>query len=431
MARVFYRRFEVEGAENIPSQGPVLLCANHVNALVDALVVQASCPRPIHPLARSGLFRNPLLRLLLQTLQAVPIYRRSQAQTAEGPAANNEDSFRRCYEYLGESRAILIFPEGQSHSDPRLRALKTGAARLALGSQQRNGRLPAVVPVGLTFTQKGRFRASALVCFGAPIQLDRPATEATEPWVRRVTQAIAEGIEDVTLNADSWEDIALLQLLERFFFFRRAGRRRLSDRMRSLRSLTEAHRWLRFAEPGRIATLREKLKRFERLCRRYGVQDYQLNLRYSPGVIARFLLRALLFLVLIFPVALWGAMNSALPFLATRAASRWSARGRDQYDTAGMFFGLFFFAAFWAAQTTAVAWFRGSTDALLYAMSLPSTGAVALAVGRERQRIFENLRVFFLFARHRQLQSYLKLKREELEVEIAQLIRLLRRQELG
>lgn len=430
MARIFYRRFEVEGTENIPAHGPVLFCANHVNALVDALVVQASCPRPIHPLARSGLFRNPLLRLLLQTLQAVPIDRRPQTRSAEAPTTSNDDSFRRCYEYLGENRAILIFPEGQSHSDPRLRALKTGAARLALGSHQRNGRLPAVVPVGLTFTEKGRFRASALVSFGPPIRLERPAAEGNEPWVRRVTQAIAEGIEEVTLNADSWEDIALMQLLQRFFFFRSAGRPRLGDRMRSLRSLTVAHRWLRFAEPGRIAVLREKLKRFERLCRRYGVQDYQLNLRYSPGVVARFLLRTLLFLVLIFPVALWGVVHSALPFLATRAASKWSARGRDQYDTAGMFFGLFFFGAFWTAQSAAVAWLLGSTTALLYAASLPITAIVALAVGRERQRILENLRVFFLFTRHRQLQGYLRLKREELEIEIAQLTRLVRRQEL-
>lgn len=433
MARVFYGRFEIDGRQNIPPEGPVLLCANHVNALVDALVVQASCPRPIHPLARSGLFRNPLLRPLLRTIQAVPIYRRPKSpETAPKPeTASNDDSFRRCYEYLGQNRTILIFPEGQSHSDPRLRALKTGAARLALGSLERNGRLPAVVPVGLTFTQKGRFRSSALVQFGPPILLENHEDETAEHLVRRLTAAITEGIENVTLNADSWEDIALLQLLERFFFFRRRGRRRLSDRMRSLRSLTEAHRWLRFSEPGRVAILREKLRRFERLCRRYGVQDYQLNLRYSLAVVGRFLFRSLLFSVLVFPLALWGSIHSALPFLATRAASRWSARGRDQYDTAGMFFGLFFFAAFWAAQATWVGWRWGLFPALLYAVTLPITATVALLVGRERKRIVENLRIFFLFTRHKQLRGYLRLKREELEVEIAQLTRLVRREDLG
>lgn len=458
MVKVFYRRVEFHGAENIPRDGAVLLCANHVNALVDAVVVQAASPRPIHPIARSGLFRSPFLRPILRTIQAVPIYRRRPVEdgadsVAPATAVKNEDSFRRCFEYLQGKRVILIFPEGQSHSDPRLRALKTGAARLALGAVEHHGRLPQIVPVGLTFTHKGRFRANVLVQFGPPIDCEAAAApeippehrpESAEPVldgispthpdvsedpVHRLTRAIGKGLEKVTLNVDSWEDLELLKLIQGFFTLRKSRRTTMGERFLSMQRLSRAHRRLRLEQPGKIARLREKLQRFERLCRRYGVQDYHLRLRYRPLLVLRFIGRCLAFAVFVVPLALWGFLNAALPYYATRLASRLSARGRDQYDTAGMVFGLFFHLLFWGAQSAAVFWFWGTTPALLYATSLPITAAIALKVGYERLRIQENVRVFFLFMGRGQVREYLALKRQELEAELAHMARLARRSE--
>lgn len=428
ISRVFYRRFEAVGREHIPRQGPVIFCANHVNALVDAVVVQASCPRPIHPLARSGLFRSLLFRPVLRLIQAIPVYRRRRGPdgTPIPTAGSNEDSFRRCYDYLGENRTLLIFPEGQSHSDPKLRALKTGAARLALGARDANGELPALVPVGLTFTHKGRFRANVLVQYGPPIRFEALPEEENDRAVRRLTAAIGGGLEAVTLNVDSWEDLSLMKLLQEFFTLRssRGGNRvSLGERFRSLQQIVEAHRRLRYEEPGRVQLLREKLRRFARLCRRYGVRDYQLELRYRPLVVARFVARILLFGLFVFPLAAWGVLGSVLPYAATRLASHFSARGRDQYDTAGMLFGLGFFALFWSLQTFGVFQHFGPVWAVLYATSLPLTGLVALAVGKERQRILENVRVFFLFTRKGEIREYLRIKREELEIEVARFAR--------
>lgn len=425
MSRIFYRRFEVAGLDHLPATGPVILCANHVNALVDAVVVQAACRRTIHPLARSGLFRSFFFRPILRLIQAVPVYRRHPQ--AEGLSAQrqggNRDAFERCYELLAEGRAILIFPEGQSHSDPRLRDLKTGAARLALGSLEHGGGWPAVVPVGLTFTNKGRFRSKVLVQIGPPVEFERRADEAPEAAVRRLTAKIGEALERVTLNVDSWEDLSLLQLLQDFFTLRSSRRPSLDERFRSLQQLIDVHRRLRYEQPDAVAVLREKLRRFARLCRRYGVRNYQLELRYRPALVARFVLRALVFALLIFPLAAWGLANSLLPYLATRAAIRLTAKGRDQYDTAGMIFGLFFFLLFWSAQTAAATWWLGSRPAIVYGLSLPLTGAIALAVAAERKRITENVRIFLLFLRKSELRDYLQIKRQELEVEVARLAR--------
>ncbi|MCU7876460.1 MAG: 1-acyl-sn-glycerol-3-phosphate acyltransferase [Candidatus Thiodiazotropha sp. (ex Lucinoma borealis)] len=76
VVNVFYRRFEVSGVDNLPEKQGIILCANHVNALADAVVLQAATRKAIRPLARSGLFKNPLLKPILQRIGAVPIFRR-------------------------------------------------------------------------------------------------------------------------------------------------------------------------------------------------------------------------------------------------------------------------------------------------------------------------------------------------------------------
>lgn len=429
--RVFYRRFEIAGLEHLPASGPVILCANHVNALVDALVIQAASPRAIHPIARSGLFRNPLLRPILAIIQAVPIYRRPP--DGGQAAGSNEDSFERCYEYLGEGRVILIFPEGQSHSDPSLRPLKTGAARLAVGHQQRHGAPPRVLPVGLTFSKKGRFRGNVLVELGAPLPFAPQPGEATEEQVRRYTDEIELGLERVTVNADSWEDVALLDLLQRFFTLRdtakeKGGRGRvaLAEKYRSLRRLIEGHRALRAFRPAEVEQLRLRLRRFDKLRRRFGVEDYQLHLEYRFSTVLLFVGRTLLWVLLIFPLALWGFVFSFLPYLATRHLAGTFARGRDQVDTASLLIGLVLFPLAWAAETAVVDLYLGWRMALAFGLLLPPTAAIALKLGYERKKIQEEIRVFWMFSRRREIQDWLRGQRAELEVELARIARLAR-----
>jgi 1-acyl-sn-glycerol-3-phosphate acyltransferase len=424
LVRLFYRRLEVGGAERLPRTGGVLLCANHASALADAVILQAACPRAFHPLARSGLFENPLLRPVLAMLRAVPIYRR---QDAGSDTAKNDASFARCYELLAAGEALLIFPEGQSHSDPSLRQLKTGAARMALGAAQVNGVAPAVVPVGITFTRKGKFRSRVLVQFGAPLEI--PPSGAAEDAVHVATAAIDAGLRGVTLNLDSWEDFDFLVALRRFFAFRR-GRRELrgslEHRLRALQRLSETQRILRRRAPERVAALTRKLRRFQRLCQRFGVRDYHLRVEFSGGVVALFLSRTLFFVAVVFPLAAWGVLNSALPFFLTRHLARRFARGSDQTDTTKMLLGMALFALFWSAQAAAVFRLAGLRATLWYAASLPITAAVALAVGRERGRVLDNVRAFLLFARRRDLRPHLLAKREEIETELAKLSRLAR-----
>ncbi|MCU7916770.1 MAG: lysophospholipid acyltransferase family protein [Candidatus Thiodiazotropha sp. (ex Epidulcina cf. delphinae)] len=426
VVKVFYRRFEVSGLDNLPDNRGIILCANHVNALADAVVLQAATRIAIRPLARSGLFENPLLKPILRQIGAVPIYRRGDPGFE---ASKNSNTFSQCYELLAMGETLIIFPEGQSHDVPQLMALKTGAARMALETVQATRTEPAVIPVGLTFPEKGKFRSAVLVQFGKPLDLTFPENSTQEQNVIELTGRIRAGLESITLNAESWEEINLIARVERFFAFRHGKyhQRNLQQRFRTQQRLIDAQRLLRKYEPDKVRGLITQLKQFEKICQHCGVKDYQLSIDYKPTLIGLYMLRMTWMLLVVFPIALWGIINSYIPYQLTKRLSDHIARGANQHDTAKMVLGLFFFSFIWGLQSYLTFHYFGWKWALAYIITLVVSAAAALLVRGEKQRIIENIRVFLLFLRKRDLKAYLRHKRQELEKELARMVRIANR----
>src|SRR5688500_19399469 len=90
-------------------------------------------------------------------------FKRKQDNTS----GTNAETFALARGILQRGGSIAIFPEGTTHSDPQLRELKTGAARISLGANLD----VAVIPTGIYYTAKHAFRSSALVRFGEPIRV--------------------------------------------------------------------------------------------------------------------------------------------------------------------------------------------------------------------------------------------------------------------
>ncbi len=426
VVRVFYRNFEVTGLENIPENDGLLLCANHVNALVDVVILQASTDKQLLPLARSGLFLNPFLKPILNLIDAIPIYRRNDPGTN---TSQNEDSFVKCYEALANNKTIIIFPEGQSHSDPHINKLKTGAARIALGALRTNKKAPVVIPVGLTFSRKGKFRSDVLIQYGTKIDLNTPSKLEPFESVELVTDRIKHELAKVTLNADSWEDIYLITRLEKFFAMRRGKYRKghLKERFNALQRIIEAQRLLRIYEPDKVRSIVSQLRGFERLCNCCGIRDYHLTINYKPVLVTIYIMRIIMILLIGLPFAIWGMINNFIPYQLTRDITRKIAKGPDQYDTASVTFGLFFFLLFWSIQTYMIYKYFGIPASLIYLASIIISAPFALKLRKEYHIIIDNIKIFFLFMRKKQLREYLETKRKDIEMELAKLIRIVKR----
>ncbi len=426
VVRIFYRELEVTGLENIPKNAGLLLCANHVNALVDVVVLQASTSKDLRPLARSGLFLNPFLKLILNTIGAVPIYRRNDPGS---DTTQNQDTFAKCYELLAENETIIIFPEGQSHSDPHINKLKTGTARITLGAKENNTQAPVVIPVGLTFSRKGKFRSDVLVQYGTVIDLTTSEKLDSFESVDLITDRIKQELAKVTLNADSWEDIYLITRLEKFFALRRGKYRKghLKERFHALQRLIDAQHILRIYEPDKVRSLVVQLRGFERLCKCCGIRDYHLTIKYKPLLVAIYFLRLMTILLIGLPIAAWGVINSFIPYQLTRDVARRIAKGPDQYDTANVSFGILFFLVFWTAQTYMVNLYFGMTSSATYLASILISAPFALKLRKEYHITIDNIKIFFLFMRKKQLRQFLESKRKEIEKELAKLLRIVKR----
>jgi 1-acyl-sn-glycerol-3-phosphate acyltransferase len=174
---VFFRRVTVEGLERVPADGPLLVVANHTNAFVDALLLLAWLPRRLVVTAKGSLRRNPLLDLVFFRGHGVVALERAE-DTAAGERGAARARNGRTLEALGgrlaAGEAVLLFPEGVSHSDGALRPFRPGAARLATDVVAREGRPLTVLPVGLVYEDKGRPRSDVTVRIGAPLVVDGP-----------------------------------------------------------------------------------------------------------------------------------------------------------------------------------------------------------------------------------------------------------------
>ena len=415
--RVHYRVQYLGGS--VPEQGPVLLVGNHPNGLVDPVLVASTTTRTVRFLGKAPLFEMPGLGQVMRGLEALPVYR---AKDGADTAANAR-TFEAVFAALARAELVCLFPEGISHDEPELAELKTGAARMALGAEALHGWKLGVriVPVGLVYRSKRRFRSRVAVWTGAPLavsdlaELHRRDERAA---VHALTERIADGLRAVTLELERWEDLPLLELAERILFDEREGR------VERLRDFALRLRELRAREPARIEELGERIASFGERLARLGLcaQDLpeKLELEYTPGTVLAFLLSGALRLGLVLPLAALGALFWFVPYrLIVALAPRFATP--DTLATARILAGLVLFPLWLALATALTGWRLGFAPALLAAGLATLLGPVALGFRDWQRWARGEVRTFLGLASRRRLRELFLAERAALAHELDEL----------
>lgn len=153
--------------ENVPKNKPILLLANHQNALLDALLIATKCGRFSYFLTRAAVFKKSFVSRILNSLQMLPVYR---VRDGWSTITNNNAIFESCSEILKKNEAIVIFPEGSHNLVRRVRPLSKGFTRIVFDTLEKYPDIDLqLVPIGLNFVNAKQCPDMSAMYFGKAI----------------------------------------------------------------------------------------------------------------------------------------------------------------------------------------------------------------------------------------------------------------------
>ena len=425
MARValrwYYREVQIIGAERVPLDVPMLVVANHPNALMDPMLVATAMPRRLTFTGKATLFEKPLLPLLLRNVGVVPLRRASDeaARRAAGGAADpkrNIEAFKAIVAALVARRAVLIFPEGKSHDEPGMSPFKTGTARIALQATEAGVADLVVLPVGLVFEDKSEPRTRVLVEVGKPLRIAewRPphAGGATE----ELTAEIDRRLREVTVNFRDMEQAGDVVTVSRLLADSAevpealGGGAPFSETVELTRRADAVRRSLAGADPAIIAradALRVRVRSIREVADQHDLLIGDAAIETDAGAAALFVAREAAITAVAGPLALWGRVMHWLPLHLARAiARRGSTSGADpaMYTVVS---GVALVLAFYAFAGALVWHFAGPWWAVAFLVTLPVSAGWDFRLRDRAARARRRIRAFRHFRRQPELQREL------------------------
>lgn len=190
----YFNKIIVEGKENLPKNRPVILVANHQNALIDPLLLATHTRLNPWFLTRAAVFTNPIVSKLLHFIRMLPVYR---VRDGFSTIQHNHQTFDQTFEVLRKNGTVVVFAEG-SHSLVRnLRPLSKGFTRMAFGLKEKYPELePVILPVGLQFSAHMRSGSTVRITFGKTIPVDMPSSHSGK-LTKSVENALKSLIVDI------------------------------------------------------------------------------------------------------------------------------------------------------------------------------------------------------------------------------------------
>lgn len=182
LLRPLFCALRVEGVENVPRKGGVVLACNHPGGM-DSFVLGVASPRQVYYMAKRELFNvHPVMTFLLYRIGAFPINR----------GARDTEAIEYSVELLKQGRVLGMFPEGTRNRGKPMRRGKSGAVRIAIDAG-----VP-VVPVavlGIPHLHKNWLnpfkRTQLSVQFGQPTLFPAGTMEEVQEYTTEVMLEVA------------------------------------------------------------------------------------------------------------------------------------------------------------------------------------------------------------------------------------------------
>lgn len=311
--RIYFRKVKVHGIENVPEDRALLIASNHPNGFLEPITMACLFPKPLHFLVRGDVFENPIARFWLEQTNQIPIFRFKDG--FENLRKNNK-SIEISLKKLQEGESILIFVEGGTKAQKRLRPLQKGLSRIAFQVLEKDNDLQLdILPVGMNYFDNRKFRSESILSVGKPMSANtyfQQYRDDVNTGIRTLTKDIATEIKKHVIHLDDLEDTPLL------------------DNMLLLKKAMQKHKALPFINEDNHSLTADKqvanninllnkeekttwINRSKSIIDKYGY-DALLNRYHSTN--SMFI--NLLLLLLLFIPAVTGLVFNAIPFFGAR-----------------------------------------------------------------------------------------------------------------
>ncbi len=325
----YYRQYQVRGIENLPAKGePFMVICNHQNGLNDALGILFAIKDGRHPvfIARADIFKKEFVAKLLRFIKIMPAFRAQD--TGKENLGENEAIFNRSAEILEGGGIIAMFPEAGHEDCHHLGTFKKGFSRIAFKAVEAsdfNMKLK-IVPMSNHYSNYFSLQSKLAITIGKPFTFEELYDLYKEQPQRANVLLCAkarERVQAMMLDIKDKEYYGQYDLLRRMY-----GKRLMQSRGKSPFSFTSqldaeievvnAIDHLRNQEPMRWEKLMNKVDSYGKNIKTLDLRDWIFRKRIT---LAGALLRTL-WVILLFPVCLFGYIMNFLPYKAGNLITR-------------------------------------------------------------------------------------------------------------
>lgn len=421
--KTYYKEIKVVQEENIPKKGPLLIVANHPNTLMDAWIIAFILKRPMHFMAKATFFSTPLKRLLLKKLKLVPIVRKGDKKV---DVINNHDSLEESYKILENNDVLLIFPEGTSYPERRLRPLKTGAARIAIESCRRNNfDLPVkILPIGINYTEGHAFRSRILIEVGEEICIQDYKNEIIEherKTVNVITEEIQHKLEKLIVVTDDNDQDFLVKKVESFLILEGEAPQGILEKDSANSFVFKSNvilvklKYLKENHLEKYQLLNTNLNLFNKYLKKLKLSNSIFFFRNNKIKFLKIITLYFIPFIIGSGIYIYGLVHNFIPYKLVNFLTKKITKEIEYYSSVRTLLGLILFPIYYLILT--IIFYQSIKDygyLVLYIFSMPLTGYFALNYGNWVSITKKRLRFFWLWFYKKELIKKLLKKRTEI-----------------
>lgn len=416
----YYQEIRVVNQEVLDQlHGPAIIIANHPNTLMDAWMVGYANRRRVFFMAKATFFNTPLKRKVLNALGMIPVNRKSDG-AVEG--VNNKDSFAACYDLLEKGGVLVVFPEGTSFLERKLREIKTGTARIALEVEKRNqGKLGLqVIPIGLNYVSGDSYRGKVLIQVGKPIEIGDLWKEYEVNQgltAKKLTESFRVELSRVFVNLEDSTRENVVDQLSKLFITKYSKKTDVSNEMDFMKQVQNRMEAYSITAPWKLTKIQDETTKLMLSLQALGVQADFLDRPYRSGLFFRQVLQSWIFLILTIPLYLVGLVHHIAPYWFIGWLLPKVSKDVEYHAPLAILFGLILYPLNYigfgllALFVFDFSWWM----CLIYLLSLPLFGTFAHFYMRFLKHLYSKQRFSRFAKKRRPIIEQLKVQRQQLK----------------